>query len=93
MPLDLREPLVEARGFSFCESVFAGPKSPWHLRKLNPRSGQKFSGGIDTKFLCREQHVNGWDLEVPITEHHLNEVACKKCLAEFVIQTGYKPPE
>jgi hypothetical protein len=68
---------------SFCESVYAGPLSRWHLRKLTEK-GKKLGGGVDTPSLCG--HVkppNGWDLEVTITKFHLEKNTCTKCLEIF----------
>lgn len=66
--------------FSFCESVHAGPSSPWHLRRLTV-NGRKLGGGIDTRSLCSAVEV-GWDLAVEITEHHLSH-ACPRCVSEY----------
>ena len=69
--------------YSFCEGVHAGPRSPWHIRKLS-REGLKPSGGLDTTTLCGKIAPNGvkmaggrtgwggWDLEVEITAAHLD---------------------
>lgn len=66
--------------YSFCESVAAGPRSPWHIRKLTDK-GKKLGGGIDTPGLCGHPRVTyGWDLDVDINEFHLEKVTCKECL-------------
>lgn len=66
---------------SFCESVWAGSASPWHLRVLSA-VGRKVGGGIDTPSLCGHvQPPNGWDLEAEVTAGHLGHV-CGKCVAE-----------
>lgn len=67
--------------FSFCESVYAGPRSPWHIRKLT-EVGRKLGGGIDTPSLC-ERVKQGWDLEVEINEFHLERNTCQDCLKEY----------
>ncbi len=64
---------------AFCESVHAQALSPWHIRKLTD-NGPKFGGGADTKALC--DRVVAWDLNVDVTEHHLNH-SCKACVAIF----------
>lgn len=69
--------------YSFCESVFAGPKSAWHLRKLTS-VGRKLGGGIDTPFLCADKPgMGGWDLDVPLSDFHLVENTCKRCLVKY----------
>lgn len=67
--------------YSFCESAAAGPQSRWHIRKLSEK-GKKSGGGIDTPFLCARKYLNGWDLEVEITEHHLGH-ACPGCVEVY----------
>lgn len=67
--------------FSFCESVTASSISPWHLRKLT-KVGRKLGGGIDTPSLC-ERVKQGWDLEVEITEFHLEKNTCRDCLRAY----------
>lgn len=71
------------RNFSFCESVYAGPCGVWHIRELTS-VGAKTGGGIDTKSLCGHVRpdVGGWDLEVPITEQHLQH-ACGGCAEAY----------
>ena len=67
--------------FSFCESVLAGSKSKWHIRKLT-ESGKKFGGGIDTPSLCGSV-TKGWDLEISITEFNLKTNTCSECLKKY----------
>lgn len=62
---------------SFCESVWAGPLSRWHLRWLDD-TGPKFGGGITTTSLCGKVD-SGWDLEVEVTAHHLENNVCPWC--------------
>ena len=66
---------------SFCESVMAGPKSSWHLRKLT-KAGRKLGGGIDTPSLCGRVK-QGWDLDVEINEFHLMKNTCQDCLKVY----------
>lgn len=66
--------------YSFCESVYATSTSPWHIRQLSTE-GPMFGGGIDTASLCGRV-VEGWDLEVEITPHHLSH-ACPVCAAKY----------
>lgn len=66
---------------SFCESVAAGSGSRWHLRWLD-RAGPKPTGGITTDALCGHPRApHGWDVEVALTEHHLQHNTCRGCLA------------
>lgn len=70
--------------FSFCETVTAGPTTPWHIRELTGE-GRKPSGGADTPALC--SRVVAWDLEVEITAHHLTH-ACKACVEKYKLRIG-----
>lgn len=72
--------------FSFCESIHASSYSPWHLRKLTA-VGKKIGGGIDTPSLCGIVE-RGWDLEVEITEFHLDKNTCLNCLRAYKKLTG-----
>ena len=79
--------------YSFCEGIMAGPRSPWHIRRLSSE-GRKLTGGIDTPSLCGRigpvsegVHKNGWELSVAITEHHLGH-SCKACVTEFLKAGG-----
>lgn len=85
MNLFKKEEKKEKPEYSFCESVMAGPRSHWHIRKLT-KNGQKFGGGIDTDSLCGclKSEVGGWDLDVPMTNHHLEKSACKECAELYV---------
>lgn len=65
--------------YSFCESIFAGPNSPWHIRVLTEK-GIKLGGGADTPAICGR--TMAWDLKVDITNHHLTH-ACKKCVTKY----------
>lgn len=77
-------PAKGSEGLSLCESVHASGSSPWHLRRLT-KVGQKFGGGIDTESLCgRVKPPMGWDLEVVITDFHIERNVCKQCLGVFV---------
>lgn len=67
--------------FAFCESVAAGGGSPWHVRQIPNGEGLKLGGGITTSSLCKRAH-RGWDLNVRITEHHLDH-ACPACAKAY----------
>lgn len=80
---------ADARAFSFCESVFAGPLAPWHIRVLSDR-GAFYGGGIDTPSLCDRVRPfgdgkghGGWDVRVEITDGHLKH-ACSACRDEYL---------
>lgn len=62
--------------FSFCESVHATGRSLWHIRRLT-EVGRKLGGGADTPALCGR--VVAWDINVDITQFHLNKNTCKAC--------------
>jgi len=66
--------------YSFCENAGAGPMSKWHIRPLTDK-GRKLGGGADTLALCGWK-VN-WDVLVELTEFHLKNNACKKCLKVY----------
>lgn len=70
--------------YSICESYAATPHSLWHIRKLSER-GHKYGGGIDTPGLCGwpNERSGGWDLEVPMTEFHMEHNICKKCVKAY----------
>ena len=80
MPNSLRLDPGEKPPFTFCESVHAGPQSPWHIRKTTD-VGRKFGGGIDTLSLCGRVE-RGWDLEARINEGHLRH-CCKTCVEKY----------
>lgn len=73
--------------YSFCESVVAGPLSPWHIRELTD-NGKKLGGGIDTGSLCGRVRA-GWDLERDVVGYPLDVVTdgrrhvCKVCADKF----------
>jgi hypothetical protein len=76
----------QVEGYAFCEPTTATGFSSWHIRELGPE-GKKLGGGVTTKSLCGHVRpypsgIGGWDLDVPITEHHLGH-ACPKCVQEF----------
>lgn len=77
--------------YSFCEPVMAGVRATWHIRPLT-KAGRKLGGGIDTASLCGwVVRGNGWDIDVPITEHHLKH-ACQKCVALYQRAIGATSP-
>lgn len=49
--------------FSFCETITAGPETPWHIRELTS-AGRKLGGGADTLSLCNKKV--SWDLRVSL---------------------------
>jgi hypothetical protein len=67
--------------YSFCEGVWATARSPWHIRRIGKDGAKHYGGGIDTASLCGRV-VEGWDLEVEITRHHLSH-ACPACVAKY----------
>lgn len=71
-------------GFSFCESIHACSNAKWHIRQLSDK-GTKLGGGIDTNSLCGnvDHTVGGWDLEVCLSEHHLQNNTCRVCAEKY----------
>lgn len=76
--------LEELDEYSYCESIHAGPLSPWHIRKLT--GGRKLGGGITTNSLCGRV-AQGWDLSVPIALGH-DRHTCRECLSEYRVATA-----
>lgn len=83
--------MLDLLKFSLCESSQAAPKAKWHIRRLG-NAGPKYGGGIDTPSLCgrvrpwgdpipgkKYKGYGGWDLEIRITEHHLQNNVCPEC--------------
>lgn len=77
--------------YSLCEPSQAAAMAKWHVRKLSD-AGPKYGGGIDTPSLCKKvqpwgepvpgkkyKGYGGWDLEVRITQHHLEHNVCGEC--------------
>lgn len=74
--------------YSFCESLWAGSQSPWHIRIVPEGAELKTGGGIQTGSLCG--HVDagkGWDLEIEVASWGPDHV-CKKCYEAFKAETG-----
>ena len=65
---------------AFCESVWAGPRSRWHIRRVGAE-GLQPGGGAPGPPLCglMGEQWSGWDIEVEITRHHLDKSACQTC--------------
>ena len=64
--------------YTFCEPAFVVTIRQWCIRPLTD-AGKKFGGGIDTGPLCGKWRGNGWDIDVEMTEHHLDKSACHRC--------------
>lgn len=71
----------EAMTFAFCETVTAGPTTPWHIRDLGP-GGVLYLSGIPLGGVAICGRKVAWDLSVEITEHHLSH-ACRQCVEAF----------
>jgi hypothetical protein len=72
---------------SFCESSLATSISKWHIRELT-REGRKPGGGADSTALCGRKV--DWDLNVKLTEFHLENNTCSKCQNEFKLKMNVK---
>lgn len=72
-------------GYSFCENQHATGRGKWHIRKLSDE-GLKLGGGADTLSLC--EYKVAWDLEVEITEHHLDKNTCERCKDRYLEETS-----
>lgn len=73
--------------FSACETVFAGPRSFWHIRQVGPE-GLKPSGGVTSKALCGRDLRGGWDIpgfSVKVSDTALDPRMCTRCVAEMMI--------
>ena len=75
--------------FAFCEPVMAVAAGLWHIRRVGPE-GPKL-GGNATAPLCWSSRgwdwINGWDLDVEITPHHLGHCCpeCRKLYEEAIL--------
>jgi len=70
--------------YSFCETVTAGGNARWHIRRLTDK-GMMLGGGADSESLCGANVA--WDVDVPITDHHLNH-SCQRCVEVFRAAEG-----
>lgn len=78
----------EVPEYAFCESVLAGSKSRWHIRKVKDRLF--LTGGLDTPSLCGHVKpfgpalgdIGGVDVNVKITERHLGH-SCPECVEKY----------
>jgi len=66
--------------YSFCETSVAMPGGVWHIRPLTDR-GRRLGGGADTMSLCNK--IVSWDIDVPITEWHLQKNGCTECRNKY----------
>ena len=79
---------VEVPEYAFCESVVAGVNARWHIRKVQDKL--YLGGGINTPSLCGHVKpsgpeygaLGGWDVNVKITERHL-EHSCPECVEAY----------
>lgn len=77
--MDARLERGEKPPFTFCESVAAGSRSRWHIRRTTA-VGPKFGGGIDTPSLCGAvKPPMGWDMEVRLQEKYFDH-CCRECV-------------
>lgn len=60
--------------YSFCESVYATGRSPWHIRRLTA-VGKKLGGGVDLESLCGR--IMCWDIEA---NECVMSCVCEECL-------------
>lgn len=88
--------------YSFCESVYATPTSPHHIREVGPE-GLKQGGGVPVPALCGRDLHRGWDthaldpavndaarlirLSTPIATDDNRVHVCPKCVAEYLRRT------
>jgi hypothetical protein len=74
--------------YSLCETAHAAPQAPWHIRRLT-LAGKKLGGGADTDALCGRKVA--WDLNVPMSTHHLTQNTCWKCLEALSARGTHAP--
>lgn len=67
---------------SFCETATAGPRTPWHIRRLGP-DGRK-PGGIHPPATSLCGRVVAWDLPRMVTPETIRggPWVCPRCAAE-----------
>jgi hypothetical protein len=78
----------EVPEYAFCESAVAGVNARWHIRKVQEKL--HLGGGINTPSLCgrvkptgpERGAIGGWDVNVKITERHL-EHSCQACVEAY----------
>jgi len=72
-----RRPAQPAQPWFFCETAYAGPDSPWHLRPAGPK-GRCPGGGADTPSACGREVA--WDIDLGVTATTADQVgACLAC--------------
>ena len=74
------DPKVDTPEYVIVESIHANPWTLWHLRKFD--GTWKLGGGCPPP-LCWEEGRpwTGWDRTTRLTEHHVKESCCPKCVA------------
>ncbi|MBT0771753.1 hypothetical protein KIH74_22625 [Kineosporia sp. J2-2] len=71
------------RKLAFCESNWAGPESPWHIRVVGSE-GLKPGGGVNATALCGRE-IKGWDLPAsrPTRDTISYKHVCPGCAGAF----------
>jgi hypothetical protein len=97
-------PPIDFDKLSFCESVTASGRSPWHLRELTD-VGKKLGGGIDTASFCEivrptKAGLGGWDIDVPVTLEECDRLIrvqpcglCPRCYGAVLHKLGHRIEE
>jgi len=70
--------------YAFCESAWAGSRTPWHIRRLTD-AGRKPGGGADTKALCGREVA--WDLKADVDLSC--DRCCRKCAEAYAAAVGW----
>jgi len=71
----------ETKKYAFCESAWAGSRTPWHIRQLTD-AGRKPGGGADTKALCGCEVA--WDLTAEVNLSF--DRCCRKCAEAYAAE-------
>lgn len=80
-------PMANTTELSFCETVTAGPRTPWHIRRRNHDEPLKPGGGLFVEALCGRDLRGGWDLpNAAVTDEaiaRLNVDVCAGCVSKL----------
>lgn len=96
------ETMSPRTALSFCETVTAGPLSPWHIRQRPADEPLKPGGGVFTTALCDRNLNGGWDIEnVEVTTETLDRLqdadrnrpgVCLRCAVRATPIVTSRPP-
>lgn len=87
---------IAADLFSYCETVTAGPSTPWHIRLRGQGAPLLPGGGISGPAACGRDLAGGWDIPgrgVSTTDlASLDAAVCQRCADSFRFFTARSEP-